>query len=89
MGSIKAGALRRSSRRCLDELNTSPRELLILDPLRLHRVRPQPADLVGLVLLEVAFEPLDMGLALEEITRAQPARFRGLGVTPAAPRSTS
>jgi hypothetical protein len=41
------------------------RELLILDPLRLHGVRPEPPDLVGLVVLEVALEPFDVGVALE------------------------
>src|SRR6202162_5062298 len=43
----------------------SPRELLVLDPVRDRRIRPQAAHLVGLVVLEVAFEPLDVALPFE------------------------
>src|SRR5260370_39277273 len=34
-----------------------PRKLLILQPMRNDRIRPKPPHLVGLVVLEVAFEP--------------------------------
>ncbi len=42
-----------------------PCELLVLDPLGLKRVRPEAAFLVFLVILEIAFEPFHMRLALE------------------------
>ena len=41
------------------------RKLLILQPLRLHRIRSQAPDLIRLVVFEIAFEPFDPGLALE------------------------
>jgi hypothetical protein len=37
-----------------------PFKLLILDPVRVHRIFAKSALLVFLVILEVAFEPLDM-----------------------------
>src|SRR5262245_44570389 len=43
----------------------STRELLVLDPVRDGGVRAEPPHLVGLVVLEVALEPLDVAVALE------------------------
>ena len=43
----------------------SPRKFLILHPLRLNRIWPQTPHLVFFISLEVAFEPFDMGVALE------------------------
>ncbi len=48
----------------LAQLRALTRELLILHPVRDDAVLPQPAHLVGLVVLEVALEPLDMAVAL-------------------------
>src|SRR3989304_5568877 len=42
-----------------------PRKLLILQPVRDDAVLPQPPHFVFLVVLEVAFEPLDVAVALE------------------------
>src|SRR5689334_8135188 len=43
----------------------SAREFLVLDAVRDGGVGAEPAHLVGLVVLEVALEPLDMAVALE------------------------
>src|SRR6185437_8213475 len=37
----------------------------VLDPMRLIRVDPQTALLVGLIVLVIAFEPFDMAVAFE------------------------
>src|SRR5450756_982899 len=44
---------------------TSPRQLFVLQPMRDDGILPQPAHLVLLVILEIAFEPFDMAVALE------------------------
>src|SRR5438552_5447705 len=41
------------------------RELLVFDALRHHRILAEAALLVFLVILEIAFEPFDMAVALE------------------------
>jgi len=43
----------------------SARELLVFHPLRLHRIRPQTADLVLFIGFEVALEPFDMGITFK------------------------
>ena len=43
----------------------SARQPLVLDPVVVDGVGAEAADLVGLVVLEVALEPLDMAVALE------------------------
>ena len=42
-----------------------PCKPLVLHPARPHRIFPQPPDLVGLVVLEVALEPFDVGIPFE------------------------
>src|SRR5260370_15404009 len=42
-----------------------PRKLLVFDALRNNRLDAQPAHLVLLVVLVIAFEPLDTAVALE------------------------
>src|SRR5579883_546003 len=46
-------------------LRRSPREFLVLDPMWDGGIRAEPAHLVGLIVLEVALEPLDVAVALE------------------------
>src|SRR3954471_3151787 len=43
----------------------SPRQLLVLHPMRDDAVLPQPAHLVLFIVLEIALEPFDMAVALE------------------------
>src|SRR3954449_5464804 len=43
----------------------SPRQLLVLYPVRDDGVLTQPAHLVLFIILEIAFEPFDMALAFE------------------------
>src|SRR5271169_2191504 len=43
----------------------SPRQLLVLHPMRDDGILTQPAHLVLLIVLEVAFEPFDMAVAFE------------------------
>src|ERR1700680_2478714 len=42
-----------------------PCQLLVLHPMRDDRILPQPPHLVLLIVLEIAFEPFDMAVALE------------------------
>src|SRR6267154_577867 len=45
--------------------NILARELLVFDPVRDGRIHAQPALLVFLVILEIAFEPFHMAVAFE------------------------
>src|SRR3569832_392988 len=48
-----------------DKKKISPREFLVLEPVRNDAVGTEPAHLVLLVVLEVALEPFDVAVALE------------------------
>ena len=55
----------RIDRRRRNNTSRLPAELLVFEPMRDHGILPEPAHLVGFVVLEVALEPLDVAVALE------------------------
>src|SRR6056297_3792513 len=64
-GTWRQGEWRRPGLSGTSAARALPRQLLVPDPVRLHRVLAQTLLLVLLVLLEVARVPHHLGLALE------------------------